>query len=57
MKSVFQPGLKKPARFAKMPGLLMFSTPMEQNLASDDKALIFETSLNWRLLQIQALFG
>ena len=35
----------------------MFSTPMEQNLASDGKALVFETSLNWRLLQIQALFG
>ena len=52
-----QPGLKKPARFAKMPDQSMFSTPMEQNLASDDKALIFEKSLHWRSLQIQALFG
>tara|TARA_B100001079_G_C16273205_1_gene453115 strand:- start:674 stop:901 length:228 start_codon:yes stop_codon:yes gene_type:complete len=41
MKSVFQPGLRKPARFAKIPGLLMFSTPMEQNSANDTEELVF----------------
>ena len=41
MKSVFQSGRKKPTRFAEMPCQSMLSTPMEQNLASDKKMLIF----------------